>query len=660
MALRLYNTLTKRLEEFTPGDPAHVTFYSCGPTVYDDAHIGNFRSFLAADVLRRFIESPLCALANETAEQAKAREQNGRRVTHVMNITDVGHMTDDAEGGEAGEDRMAVAGRRLLEAKKTGKLPADAKIDPGDPYAIAEFYANRFLEDARTLGLKVAVEATIDAPGRRRDPTLMPRPSQMIPGIVGMILELLARGHAYSVGDPGRQVVYFDVQSFRDRQGKLLYGSLSGNSLDKLLAGAGGRISDANQAQKRHPADFLLWKADASHIMKWNPAEYDARARWGAGYPGWHIECSVMAASRLISASLSLSNTILRGIAEKLGLGSLLANHQAWWAICEALLGTVRNGDWGRVEPSTSQLRQIALALLTFIAPLGSAKLARESTPHPHLGKPPRQSGLSHKLQDLLLGFAVRHDIATASRVIDLHSGGEDNIFPHHECEIAQSRCAHGTERFARLWFHGRHLLVNGDKMSKSKGNFYTIRDLLALGYEPAAIRLELIRTHHTMNANFTLDGLRDAARMVERWRRVAQVQAGDEPVEPSLGTREMLSHFSAAMSNDMNVADAIGAINTWVSRAGDPRAGDSAAFKQLDAVLGILALEKPKSASTDIGIFLPGTTPDAAVIARLEARRDAKARKDFKASDAIRDELAAMGLAIKDVAGGKVEVSRR
>src|ERR1043165_4659354 len=128
MPLRLYNTLTHQLEEFRPGDPSRVTFYSCGPTVYDDAHIGNFRSFLAADVLRRWIESPLCALANDPTRSVGVP----RTVVHVMNITDVGHMTDDAEGGESGEDRMAVAGRRLLEQKKAGKLPANSKLDPSN------------------------------------------------------------------------------------------------------------------------------------------------------------------------------------------------------------------------------------------------------------------------------------------------------------------------------------------------------------------------------------------------------------------------------------------------------------------------------------------------------------------------------------------------
>src|SRR5689334_22259736 len=177
MPLRLYNTLTRKLEPFVPADPSNVTFYSCGPTVYDDAHIGNFRSFLAADTLRRWLESPMCEVTDSTGKP----HAGPRRVVHVMNITDVGHMTDDA--GEGGEDRMAVAGRRLAEAKKSGKLPAGASIDPNDPYAIAEFYAQRFLEDGRRLGLKVALEA-------QNDPTLMPRPTQKIPGMIAMIQTL--------------------------------------------------------------------------------------------------------------------------------------------------------------------------------------------------------------------------------------------------------------------------------------------------------------------------------------------------------------------------------------------------------------------------------------------------------------------------------------
>jgi cysteinyl-tRNA synthetase len=544
MPFRLYNTLTKQIEPFEPANPARITFYTCGPTVYDDAHIGNFRSFLAADTLRRWLESPLCQLANDT--RAPAPRRSGRQVVHVMNITDVGHMTDDAEGGEAGEDRMAVAGRRLAEAKKSGQLPPGTTIDPNDPYAIAAFYAERFLSDARLLGLKVAAEATAD-------PTLMPRPTQKIPQMVAMILQLIDRGHAYAVGPAGRQTVYFDVQSFAR------YGQLSGNTLDKLRVGAGGRINEDNQQLKKHPADFLLWKADPSHIMKWNPAATDPRATWGAGYPGWHIECSAMADERL--------------------------------------------------------------------APAANAA-------HP-------------------------------AALIDLHSGGEDNIFPHHECEIAQSCCASGAPAFARCWFHPRHLFVNGSKMSKSKGNFFTIRDLTAQGHEPGALRLALISTHYRSNADFTDQGLKDAARTLERWRRAFpnDPRAGTQPlaVEDTDLDHPALRDFANALHDDLNIAGAIAAVNTFVSSLGDAPATerDARALAIIDNVLGVLERPRPQSAATDIGLFLPGTTPDPRVIDKLHERAAARKAKDFARSDQIRDELLALGFAIKDVAGGKVEIRR-
>ncbi|MCC6320894.1 MAG: cysteine--tRNA ligase [Phycisphaerales bacterium] len=544
MPLKLYNTLTRTIEPFMPRDPARVTFYTCGPTVYDYAHIGNFRSFLAADVLRRFVESPLCEV---TGRDGKA-VSGPRRVVHVMNITDVGHMTDDADGGENGEDRMAVAGRRIAEAKKSGRLPAGVNIDPSDPYQIAAFYGDAFVDDAKRLGLKVAVEA-------EKEPGLMPRATKHIDGMKRVIDALIARGHAYVGGAPGRKAVYFSVESFER------YGALSGNTLEALQSGAGGRISEGNQQEKKHPADFLLWKEDAAHVMKWpSPGGIE-----GQGYPGWHIECTVMSARSLL------------GEAE-----------------FDRLLG-----EGGH-------------------------------TPDP--------------------------------AIIDIHSGGEDNIFPHHECEIAQSSAAfcadagHGT--FARMWFHPRFLFVEGAKMSKSKGNFFTARDLFAKGYEPAAVRLELIKTHYRSNANFTEQGLRDSQRMVERLRRFAENGASDGSESRHAGTVE--GAFAEAMHEDLNIAGALGELNKWLNETPRPTAADLAALKRIDAVLGLLELEKPAQAQTELGLFMDGLAPDPSVIAKLQERVDAKKARDFKRSDAIRDELAAMGYAIKDVAGGKVEVRRK
>src|SRR5690606_3146586 len=260
--------------------------------------------------------------------------------------------------------------------------------------------------------------------------------------------------------------------------------------------------------------------------------------------------------------------------------------------------------------------------------------------------------------------------VPDAEAIIDIHSGGEDNIFPHHECEIAQSACAFNASPagapFARLWFHTRFLLVEGEKMSKSKGNFFTARDLFAQGHEPAAVRLELIRTHYRANAKFTMQGLKDSARMVERWRKVAGVpppSRGNRSASDSDAgqtTRDIARRdFVACMNDDLNIAGAIGAINTWLNHIDAPTAADAALMRQFDEVLGVLSLERPAAAETDIGIFAPGLDPDPAVLEKLVARREARARKDFAAADAIRDELLAMGYAIKGVAGGKVAVSR-
>lgn len=540
MPLQLYSTLAKRRVLLIPRDPSHVTFYTCGPTVYDDAHIGNFRSFLAADLLRRFIESPLC----EVTRHDGAAHAGPRRVTHVMNITDVGHMTDDDVADGAGEDKMAAAGRRIAEAKKSGTLPPGVDVDPDDPFAVARFYESRFKEDARRLGLKLAIEAG-------RDPTLMPRATENVAGMIEAIARLIERRCAYVVGEPGSRVVYFDVQAFPP------YGRLSGNTLEHLREGEGGRVSAANQAGKKHPADFLLWKEDPSHIMKWE-------SPWGAGYPGWHIECTAMSIARLVEH------------------------------------------------------------------------------------KPAR-------------GAFIPTDNAFPGAVIDLHSGGEDNIFPHHECEIAQSCCAYTAStlsgQFSRIWFHPRFLLVEGAKMSKSKGNFFTPRELFARGVEPAALRLELVRTHYRSNANFTMQGLTDGQRIIDRWRRVL-----DEPspkAAPSPAAQDALHAFTDAMHDDLNVAGAIAAVNTWINSIATPTREDQAALRTIDAVLGLLELERLASVATAIGVYAAGVEPSPEIEALLALRREARAARDFAASDAIRDELAKRGLAIKDGPGGSVEVRR-
>jgi cysteinyl-tRNA synthetase len=331
--------------------------------------------------------------------------------------------------------------------------------------------------------------------------------------------------------------VYYSVNSFP------AYGKLSGNSLDKLSHGAGGRTTES--AAKRHPADFFLWKPDEKHIMKWP-------SPWGTGYPGWHIECSAMATS---------------------------------------LLG-----------PS-----------------------------------------------------------------IDIHTGGEDNIFPHHECEIAQSEAATGKP-FAAFWMHTRHLMVDGEKMSKSKGNFFTIRDLVAKGFDPLAIRLALINTRYRESMDFSLKGLHEAASAATTLRDLAEKlqstvtaideAAGEAPRESDLlaPEQQLLADIAEAMDDDLNISGALAHLFTWSApltkqkKIPFPQARSALhALKKIDHLLGI--------------IFAPARPLDPDTRAKVDElmhkRAAARAAKDWPTSDALRKELTALNVEVKDTPTGSTVTPR-
>jgi cysteinyl-tRNA synthetase len=229
--MRLYNSLTRQVEEVRPPDGEPVRMYSCGPTVYRYAHIGNMRTFMLGDLIRR------------------ALRFEGRAVRWVMNITDVGHMTDDV--GQEARDRMDIA------VADEGRSPSE----------IAEKYTRAFLEDGDLVGIERA--------------DIYPKATEHIPEMMDLIRRLIERGHAYEVGGN----VYFDVRSFAP------YGRLSGNTLERLRAGHRQDLEvDPN---KRHPEDFALWKrATENRLMKWD-------SPWGPGFPGWHIECSAMSVKYL-------------------------------------------------------------------------------------------------------------------------------------------------------------------------------------------------------------------------------------------------------------------------------------------------------------------------------------------------------------------------
>jgi len=555
--LRLKNTYTKSLETFEPldRDGRVVTFYSCGPTVYSYAHIGNFRSFLFADVLRRVLE------------------RRGYRVKHVMNITDVGHMTVDHVADASGEDKLSKAAREL----------------GTDPYTVARFYENAFIEDARALRIKnqLGAEAT--------DASLHPRATAHVPEMLALIQSLIERGYAYvdSVGQ-----VYFEVAKFPE------YGQLSGKVIDDLESGA--RV--AVREEKKDPRDFALWKVDEKHLMTWDPHD---RAGWPEGdweryrslapngvdprikkgFPGWHIECSAMARA--------------------------------------------------------------------------------------HLGD-----------------------------VIDVHTGGEDNIFPHHECEIAQSYGALGTttiapssapdagserKSFSRYWVHGRHLLVEGRKMSKRDGTFFTLRDLLdarAAGREDLATKLEaigfpngrvpanvlryaLISNRYTEPMNFGFDLLGQARasleRLQNRYDRLREAAGeGGASGEVTALLEKQLTAFDDALDDNLNMPEALAAVfelvaalNQRTLSAADATAA-LGAFEQIDSVLDVLDREVRSGVVTHEALAKEAAEPPAegpldaqGIEALIAARHAAKKARDFARADAIRDRLRAAGVAIEDTAQG-------
>ena len=462
MALLFHNTLTKNKQEFQPLHDGNVLMYNCGPTVYNYATIGNFRAFMLADLLRRYLE------------------YRGFQVTQVMNLTDVGHMTTDADEGE---DKMEKAAREMRK----------------DPWQLAEFYAQAFFRDIDSLRIARA--------------HVYPRATQHIPEMIALLHKLFDRGHAYIGGDGS---VYYDLNTFPD------YGRLSGNTLDKLQAGARIEVNP----DKRNPFDFALWKTDPKHIMQWD-------SPWGRGFPGWHLECSAMSMKYL-------GNTI------------------------------------------------------------------------------------------------------------DIHTGGEDNIFPHHECEIAQSEGATG-QTFVRYWLHTRFLLVEGRKMSKSLGNFYTLRDLQEKGYSGVAMRYLLLTNNYRQPLNFTFDAVEASNEAIKRIRDFLQrmreaTGEGSNPIVSDLVSTTRAA-FAEALDDDLNISKAMAAIFDFirdvnkldVSREDGQAA--HAAIMDLNRVLDVIETEEE--------------TIEDEIERLIKERQEARLAKDFRRSDEIRNTLRDRGIILEDTPAG-------
>ncbi len=459
MALRLFNTLTRRVEDFAPLDGQTVRMYTCGPTVYHYVHIGNFRTFTFQDVLRRYLR------------------YSGYRLDHVMNITDV----EDKIIRSAGE-----AGKSLRE--------------------YTDGYLAAFEEDARRLRL--------ERPGR------VVRATDHIPQMVAAIEKLDQRGLTYRSDGS----VYYRISGFPG------YGKLSRLEVSGMRAGV--RV-DADEYTKDDARDFVLWKAAKAGEPSWE-------SPFGAGRPGWHIECSVMAME--------------------------------------------------------------------------------------YLGE-----------------------------TLDIHTGGVDLVFPHHENEIAQSEGLTGKP-FVRFWLHAEFLLIDGQKMAKSAGNFYTLRDVLAKGYSPEAVRYLLASVPYRKQLNFTLEALQSAATAIERLRnfrlrlQTDRLEAGED-AEITRAAEEARRQFEAGLDDDLNTAQALGAVfeyvrqaNTWMD-AGRFKAGNRAGVEDLlarfDGIFDVLEAGREGR--------LPPEQIEQAIADRLAARK----ARDFARADQIRGQLAEAGVILEDTREG-------
>ena len=522
MTLRLRDTLTRSVRPVDPIEPGRVRMYTCGPTVYRYAHVGNLRSYLLADLIRRVLL------------------YHGLEVFHVKNITDVGHLRD--ERFDRGEDRMLV----------------QAGLEDRTPAEIAAAYEAAFHADEALVNILPA--------------HVFPRATEHIPEMVALAERLQDLGYAYASTDGN---LYYEVARFEG------YGRLSGNTLDELRAGHRGDI----EPDKRDPADFALWKAAGEgRILKW------PTARWGDGFPGWHLECSAMA---------------MRYLGER----------------------------------------------------------------------------------------------------FDIHTGGIDNVFPHHEDEIAQSAPLVGGVP-ANHWVHGEFLLMSGRKMAKSAGNFQRVTELADRGIDPLALRYLAMTARYAHKLDYSDASIGGAAKALDSLRSRLQRlgpppldgpwvappavhagSAGDRPVgiapglaghgtepgtpappagmdrahAPSAPLSEagaaLHRRFVDALDDDLDLPAALGVVRE-VLRSHLPADERRWLALDADAILGLdldRVWDEDERTTGPAGAEVP---PDIADL--VESRTAARAGRDYAAADALRAEIEAAGWSVTDGPSGPVVTRAR
>ena len=452
--LAIYDTMSRKVKGITHSDGL-VTMYCCGPTVYRDAHVGNLRTFLLADLIARTISL------------------TGLEVQLIQNITDVGHMADDFQAEGAEGDKM------LAESKRKNM----------DPFEIARMYEERFHRDLERLNIIPASH--------------YPKASENMSEMIEAIKRLLENKSAY-IGSDGS--VYFDAASCES------YGAISGNRLDSLKPGH--RYEYTDEGGKRFHADWALWKvAGARTQMIWD-------SPWGPGYPGWHIECSVMSIN-------------------------LLKAH------------------------------------------------------------------------------------------VNVHVGGIDLRFPHHENERAQSN-ALTSEETVDSWIHGEHLLFEGRKMSKSAGNVVLLQDLIDRGLDPLSLRFSLLENRYRSQMDLSWASLEAAHSTLRRWRRAMSSWGEADDVKFD---QEIMD----ALTNDLDTPRAMQRLRVIEKDSSMGTQDKRAIFIFADQVLG-LDLKKPEAQRP-----LP-----AEAHTLLEKRAQARLEKNWEQSDSLRAQLESLGLEIKDGPDGQ------
>jgi len=454
--ISLFDTKSRKLQPLKSSDGKKLRIYSCGPTVYRDAHVGNMRTFLLGDLVIR------------TAKYL------GYDVEFIQNITDVGHMSEDFV-----ED----------------KILAQAKAESKDPFEVARIYEARFHRDLSNLNITPANK--------------YPKASECIKMMQDLISQLIAKNHAYVGSD---NCVYFSAQSFPG------YGAISGNRLDSLKPGH--RFEYTEDGAKRFHADWALWKAAGDRTqMIWD-------SPWGAGFPGWHIECSAMSL---------------------------------------------------------------------------------------------------HYLD----GF------------VDLHLGGIDLRFPHHEDERAQSNCAIDKEA-VELWVHGEHLLFEGRKMAKSTGNVVLISDLIEKHIDPLALRLCFLENRYRSQMDLSWESLKAAHSLLQRWREKIQLWQRDTNVDLPL-SQKLIEEIVNDFRQDLDTPRALQKLRNLEKSESVSDGSKNLVFKAVDQLFGLNLLNQ--IAQKDLSLQAQKLLAQRAV---------ARVSGDFNESDRLRNELEKLGVAVKDSKSGQ------